>query len=92
MNEQELEKSEINLLQKLNDPGTSLPDLVEMIEENKELKEKVVDVANSALFGTSRKVTSLKQAILLIGFRNVRRILTHGDESAPPEKEQGAGA
>jgi HD-like signal output (HDOD) protein len=75
MNEQELERNQESLLRRLNDPTTSLAELAQLIEPDEVLSGRIIARANSALYGTHRQVASLKQAVLLIGFRNVRNIL-----------------
>jgi len=95
MNEQEQERNDEALLQRLNDPSTSLNDLTALIERDERLTTKLIDTANTALFGSRRKVANLKQAILLIGFRNVRRVLMEKDRPGSAISggmEEGAGA
>jgi EAL and modified HD-GYP domain-containing signal transduction protein len=87
MNEQELEPSRESLLRRLNDPTTSLTELAQMIEPNEVLSGRIIERANSALFGTRRQVTSLKQAVLLIGFRNARNILAEMEEEKRRQKQ-----
>ena len=86
MNETEFEKHDAEIQLRLNDPMTSVKDLAEAIEKSRELTERVMARANSALYGSRRKVTSLMQAIVLIGFRNVRILVNEmkAESQRPP--------
>lgn len=74
MNEEQERMREANLTALLNDPRASIADLVEVIEQYEGLSERIFDVANSALYGARKRVINLRQAIVLIGFRNLRRL------------------
>lgn len=86
MNEPEFERQEAELDYRLNNPMTSVKELAEVIEPNEALKERVIARANSALYGSRRKVENLMQAIVLIGFRNVRVIVSEmkSEKRSPP--------
>ncbi|MFH1998371.1 MAG: HDOD domain-containing protein [Planctomycetota bacterium] len=89
MNEQEFQWHEKAFLHRLNDPAVSITDLANLAEHNPELTERILSKANSALYGSRRPVTTLKQAILLIGFRNVKNIVQemHKEKKAPAESK-----
>jgi len=75
MNEQEMQWHEKAIVNRLNDPTASISDIANLAEQNPLLTEQIIAKANSALYGSRRPVTTLKQAILLIGFRNVKTIV-----------------
>lgn len=89
MNEQEMQWHEKAILNRLNDPTASITDLANLAEQNPLLTERIIAKANSALYGSRRPVTTLKQAILLIGFRNVKTIVQelHKERRKPAKKE-----
>jgi putative nucleotidyltransferase with HDIG domain len=53
---------------------TSGRDLVEVIEHDPVLTSRVLKLANSALFGLSRKVSTVPRAVVLVGFTTVRNL------------------
>ena len=53
---------------------TSARDLVEIIEHDQALTGRVLKLANSALFGMSRKVAAVPRAVILVGFTTVRNL------------------
>ena len=57
------------------DPGCQISDLLELIQHDPSLTTKVLRTVNSAMFGLSRRVTSLKQALTLLGLESVRAIV-----------------
>jgi HD-like signal output (HDOD) protein len=95
MNEQELER-QTTLSGLLSDPGVPITDVIKLIEQDKELSARILTMANSANYGTRRRVTSLRQATVLIGFRNIRRLIeerrARSNGSAESLMEKGAGA
>jgi HD-like signal output (HDOD) protein len=90
MNEPEFEKQEAELDYRLSNPMTSVKELAEVIDPNEALKKRVIARANSALYGSRRKVENLMQAIVLIGFRNVRSIVAEmkSERSKPPARQK----
>ena len=93
MNEEQERMRKTPLTVLLNDPGASIADLVEVIEQYAGLSERILERANSALYGARKRVINLRQAIVLIGFRNLRKLareyLEEKPEPAPrpPERE-----
>lgn len=53
---------------------SSARDLVEVIEVDQALTSRVLKLANSALFGLSRKVATVPRAVVLVGFNTVRNL------------------
>ncbi len=66
------------IVQKLNqmieDERTSLNQVAEIIEKDQVITTKILRLANSAFYGFPRKVSTVNQAIMLLGF-NVVKIL-----------------
>lgn len=58
----------------VNDPNSSADDLAKIISSDSALSGKVLKLANSAAFGFSRKVSSIKHAIALLGFRETQSL------------------
>ena len=75
MNEEELERQSDLLAELLNDPRTAVDDLVRIIERDPVLADRVLALVNSARFGTRRRVTVLREAVVLLGFRILRRLV-----------------
>jgi len=53
---------------------SSARDLVEVIEHDQALTSRVLKLANSALFGLSREVSTVPRAVILVGFNTVRNL------------------
>ncbi len=49
-------------------------ELLKLIENDPSISTKVVGLANSPLFGTSRKITSVRNAVSLLGIKRVKMI------------------
>jgi putative nucleotidyltransferase with HDIG domain len=62
------------ILQVANNPSASAGDLQVVIGRDPALASKVLKIANSAMFGFSRKIESIQQAVVAIGFRRIRSI------------------
>ena len=58
------------------DPRSSAQDLADIIERDPPITAKTIRVANSAYYGTSSRVNSLKRAIVILGFDTVKEIVT----------------
>jgi putative nucleotidyltransferase with HDIG domain len=58
----------------VDDPEASSRDLFSLISHDHTLAEKVVRVANSALFGHSGEVKDIGQAIMLLGYDRIKSI------------------
>lgn len=64
-------------LQRINDPGSSAQDVVEIIQYDQGITAQVLQVCNSAYFNLRRQVHSLKEALVLLGFNTLMQILFH---------------
>ena len=67
----------INTKRKLEDPDCNLDTVDKIVQAEPLLSAKVVAIANSTVFNrTGRKITDVRSAVTLIGFRTVRNLAT----------------
>jgi putative nucleotidyltransferase with HDIG domain len=59
----------------LNDENASTGKVAELIERDQSLAAKILKVSNSAFYGTLSRVSSIDNALVLLGFKEVRSIL-----------------
>jgi putative nucleotidyltransferase with HDIG domain len=59
----------------VEDPNASADDLRAVVERDPALAARVLKVANSSLFGFSRRIETLRHAIALLGFRTVKNLV-----------------
>ncbi len=59
----------------VEDPNASADDLRAVIERDPALAARILKVANSSLFGFSRRIETLRHAIALLGFRTVKNLV-----------------
>lgn len=57
------------------DPESSADDLLAAIEPDQSFTVKILKVANSAFYSRARKVATLKQALMILGFQEVRNLV-----------------
>ncbi|GIV01072.1 MAG: HD family phosphohydrolase [Actinomycetota bacterium] len=57
-----------------NDPTSAAEDLARIIEGDPTLAGRVLRIANSAYYGLSRKLDTVKQAVVVLGFNTVRSL------------------
>lgn len=62
-------------LEVISDPNFDYSDVVKILSVDAGTVSEILRLANSALFGVSRKVTSLKQALTLLGPRRTRSLV-----------------
>ncbi len=60
----------------LGDSKTATNQLADIISKDQGLTSKLLTVANSPLYGIKRKVSSIEFAILVLGFEDIRNIVT----------------
>ncbi|GJM44300.1 MAG: hypothetical protein DHS20C21_11420 [Gemmatimonadota bacterium] len=65
------------ILEKTRDADTSLDEVVNLIATDQALVSTILKLVNSAFYGFSRRITTLKQSITLLGFRSVRNIVVN---------------
>jgi HD-like signal output (HDOD) protein len=63
------------VLETLNDEGSTIDDLSNIIEKDQTIAARVLKISNSALYGLRHEVTSLHQAILILGFKTIRSLV-----------------
>jgi putative nucleotidyltransferase with HDIG domain len=63
------------LLATLNDPGSSLSDLLPLIDRDPMLTARILKRSNSAFFGRSGTVTSVHDALAMLGLANIRELI-----------------
>lgn len=63
------------VLDKISNENTSAQELNQVISKDQALMAKVLKLANSPLFGYSRKVSKLSDAILVMGFKNIKSLV-----------------
>ena len=66
----------IRLQPMLADMNTSIDDIAAMIRLERALAARILQVSNSAFIGLGDKARSIEEAIALIGFREVRRLVS----------------
>ena len=64
----------VKLMQVSRDDKASIQDLSKLVETDPGISAKVLGVVNSALYGLRRKVTSVSEAIVYLGFDEVQKI------------------
>lgn len=64
----------MRLIQITNEQDCSVNDVVDIIHSDQSLSLTVLKIANSALFGRPKKIDSIKMAVVVLGFNEVRGI------------------
>jgi HD-like signal output (HDOD) protein len=65
----------LHVLQIMDDAKTSVEDLAEVISKDPALSVKVLRTINSSLYGLPQRVTSLAQAVSLLGLHSVKTLV-----------------
>jgi putative nucleotidyltransferase with HDIG domain len=65
------------VLEKTRDSNANLSDIVKLVSADQALVSTYLKLVNSAFYGFSRRITTLKQAITLLGFKSVRNIVVN---------------
>ncbi len=65
------------VLEKTRNQDANLDEVVGLISTDQALVSSFLKLVNSAFYGFSRRITTLKQAITLLGFRSVRNIVVN---------------
>lgn len=63
------------LLELLDDPDSSAADIARAISRDQALAAKVLRIGNSSFYGFAQQVTSLPQAVVVLGLRTVRDLV-----------------
>lgn len=64
----------MKVLDMTNNPRATAQDLEDVIGQDQGLTSKVLTLANSSYYGLPRRVSSLREAVMFLGFRAVRNI------------------
>lgn len=75
------------VLQLMNDPDASAADLARAISRDQSLTAKILRAGNSSFYGFAQQVTSLPQAVVVLGLRMVRDLVLL--DSLPLKKQKG---
>lgn len=59
----------------VEDPNTSAAELTDLLSSDTALAARVMKIANSAMFSRQRQITTLNQAIMIIGFKALKGIV-----------------
>lgn len=70
-----------NLTAVLNSANSSALDLEKAVQVDPPLAARVLRTANSALYGMPRRIASIREAIVLMGFAKVRSLAVHAKVS-----------
>jgi EAL and modified HD-GYP domain-containing signal transduction protein len=66
----------LRIVGRMNEPGVQLKELEELISRDVALSYRLLRYINSAFFGLRREITSVRQALVLLGLENIRRWAT----------------
>ena len=66
----------IKIRELISDPNSDTNQVAAIIETDQAIAAKVLKMANSAFYGMSRKISSIHQASLLLGYRTLGEIVT----------------
>lgn len=66
--------SAMRLIKISSDPSSDVQDLVSIVETDPGYAAKLMQVANSAVYGMSGRVRSIQQAVVVLGFRKLHDI------------------
>lgn len=79
----------LRLLGQIQDPATDFRRLAQLVGQDPRLSDKLLRLANSAYYSRPRPITSIEQAVAIIGLNHLRSWLTMlhmaAVESKPPE-------
>ena len=63
------------VMKKAEDPDTNLPALAALISREAALVVRVLKIANSSFYSMPRKITTVQQAIVLLGYSTLRSVV-----------------
>jgi putative nucleotidyltransferase with HDIG domain len=63
------------ILDALGDESFSINDLEHIIETDQALAVKILKISNSALYGLSQEITSLQQALMVLGVKTIKSLV-----------------
>ncbi|HEC13498.1 MAG TPA: HDOD domain-containing protein [Acidiferrobacteraceae bacterium] len=62
----------VQLLAKLQDPKTEFSELEKLVSKDVSMSYRLLRIINAAQYGLNRKVDSIKEALVILGFRAIR--------------------
>lgn len=65
----------------MTDPNSSFKDIAGVLETDQAITVAVLKIANSAYYGLSGKVTSVRKAAVILGIRNLAQVVTAASTS-----------
>jgi len=65
----------LDVLKSFEQPDASVGELADKVARDQALAAKTLRIANSSFYGLSRKVTTIQQAITILGFDSVRALI-----------------
>ena len=65
----------VKIMQSINNPNTSAEELNNLIRMDQGLSSKVLRIVNSAYYGLPKKVSTITQAVMILGFNTVRNLV-----------------
>jgi len=63
------------VLRLLNDPGSEIQQFEDVLGKDPALVAKMLRVVNSPFYGLARPMTSIKEAVMVLGFRSLRSLV-----------------
>lgn len=75
----------------LDDPSVKAAQLAEVIQYDAAITANILKICNAAIFGLSRRVSSLEEALVVIGTRELKDILITSSSSKFYKGKVGAG-
>ncbi|KMQ53070.1 metal dependent phosphohydrolase [Chitinispirillum alkaliphilum] len=64
-----------HLMRIINDPRTSSADVAELVSQDLSLSAKILRLANSAFYGIPKSITSINNAIVILGFKVIHTMV-----------------
>lgn len=69
-----LPSSAMRVMNLTNDPDTDIDSLVDLIGQDPSLAASILRQANSAFYGYARRIASLSEAVVLLGFKTIHSL------------------
>ena len=66
----------MRVMETVSDPATSAADLNRLISADQALASKVLRLVNSSYYGFPRKIATITNAVVILGFNTVRNLTT----------------
>jgi HD-like signal output (HDOD) protein len=70
-----LSSTSVQLIKLLNDSKTSINEIVDVIQYDQSLTIKVLSICNSAYFGLTRQINSIREAVAYLGTKPLMQII-----------------